>query len=167
MASNTVKINGLSELLKNMEQLPRELVSNNGGLVRAALFVAAKRIRDQARAKAPEDTGNLARNIIVVRDKNPKASGASERYMVTVRGKRWTQKAKQKAVRTAGGKIDYRRSGDAFYWKWVEFGDRFTRARPFLRPAFTTEKDAAVNDFKDSLGKGIQRVVRKIKKGIR
>lgn len=165
MASSSIKVQGLDQLLKNLEQLPQELVSKNGGLVRTALFKATKRVRERARATAPRDTGNLSRNVIAVRDKEPRANGASERYVVTVRKKRWTKQAKERATRLQSGKIDYRRSGDAYYWRWVEFGTATQRAQPFLRPAFEGEKEQAVADFKDSLSGGIRRVVSKMSKG--
>ncbi|WP_421794294.1 HK97-gp10 family putative phage morphogenesis protein [Hydrocarboniphaga effusa] len=164
MASSSIKVQGLDQLLKNLEQLPRELVSKNGGLVRTALFKATKRIREQARQRAPRDTGVLAKNIIAVRDKNPRANGASERYIITVRKKRWSKQAKERATRRANGKIDYRRSNDAYYWRWVEFGTATQQAQPFLRPAFESEKEAAVLDFKDSLASGIKRAVAKMRK---
>ena len=163
--SSTVQVKGLSELLKNMEQLPRELVSKRGGLVRSALFKAAKTVRDEAKQRAPRDTGALQANVVTVRDKDPQATGASERYVVTVKKKRWTGKAKTKAKKTAGGKIDYRKSGDAFYWRFVEFGTSKMRAQPFLRPAFESQKDVALDEFKQSLATGIQRTVRKMHKG--
>lgn len=168
MANNpratTQRVEGLDQLLRNMQQLPRELVSKNGGLVRSALFRATRLVREEVRARAPRDTGNLARNVIAVRDRNPQASGASERYVVTVRRKRQTRAAKAKAVKKASGKIDYRASGDAFYWRFVEFGTKDNRAQPFLRPGFEAQKTAAVAEFKTSLGKGLQRVVRKMRK---
>jgi HK97 gp10 family phage protein len=162
--TSTVQVKGLSELLRNMEQLPRELVSNRGGLVRSALFRAAKTVRDEAKQRAPRDTGALQASVIATRDKNPQAAGANERYLITVKKKRWTPKAKAKAQRKASGKIDYRKSGDAFYWRFVEFGTSKMRAQPFLRPAFESQKDVALDEFKHSLGAGIQRVVRKMNK---
>lgn len=164
MASSTIKVKGLDQLLKNMQQLPRELVSKNGGLVRSALFKSTKLIRDEARLRAPKDTGNLSRNVIAVRDRNPQQAGASERYQITVRKKRLTKKAKANAARKANGKIDYRAAGDAFYWRFVEFGTAKMAATPFLRPGFESRKEQAVDTFKDSLGKGVARVVRKMKK---
>ncbi len=163
MASSTQRVEGLDQLLKNMQQLPRELVSKNGGLVRSALFRATKLIREEVRARAPVDTGNLKRNVIAVRDRNPQAAGASERYVITVRRKRQTKAAKAKAKRKANGKIDYRASGDAYYWRFVEFGTSDTRAQPFLRPGFEAQKQAAVTEFKDTLSKGIARTVRKMR----
>ena len=163
--TSTVQVKGLSELLKNMEQLPRELVSNRGGLVRSALFRAAKTVRDEAKQRAPRDTGALQASVIAARDNNPQATGANERYVVTVKKKRWTGKAKAKAAKTAAGKIDYRKSGDAFYWRVVEFGTSKMRAQPFLRPAFESQKDVALDQFKQSLATGIQRTVRKMNKG--
>lgn len=160
----TEQVQGLSQLLRNMEQLPREMVSKNGGLVRSALFVGVKRVRDRARELAPRDTGNMAKNIIAVRDSNPTRAGAAERYIITVRKKRWGRKALAKAVRKSNGKIDGRQNGDAFYWRFIEFGTKFIQARPFLRRAFEEDKRMAVEDFKRSLGGGIQRVVRKMAK---
>ncbi len=164
MASSKQRVEGLDQLLKNMQQLPRELVSKNGGLVRSALFKATKLVREEVRARAPVDTGNLQRNVIAVRDRDPKASGASERYVVAVRKKRYTKAAKAKAVKTKKGKINYRASGDAFYWRFVEFGTEKSRAQPFLRPGFEAQKQPAVDTFKESLGTGISRVVRKMRK---
>lgn len=164
MASSTQRVEGLDQLLKNMQQLPRELVSKNGGLVRSALFQATKLVREDVRARAPRDTGNLARNVIAVRDRNPQAAGASERYLISVRRKRQTKAAKAKAVKKANGKIDYRKSGDAFYWRFVEFGTQNAPAQPFLRPGFEAQKQPAVDAFKDSLAKGLQRTVRKMRK---
>lgn len=171
MAASVREVRGLSQMLKNMEKLPRELTSKNGGIVRSALFVAVKRVRNRARLLAPKPGANpysegvTEKNIIAVRDRDPRASGASERYIITVRKKLWGRKAKQKAVRKTSGKIDYRRSGDAFYWIFVELGTRLMKAMPFLRPAFEQEKSAAVDDFKGAVVKGIRRVVRKMKKG--
>lgn len=159
-----IRVEGLDQLLKNMQQLPRELVSKNGGLVRSALFKATKLVREEVRARAPVDTGNLQRNVIAVRDRDPKASGASERYVVAVRKKRYTKAAKEKAVKNKKGKINYRASGDAYYWRFVEFGTQNNRAQPFLRPGFEAQKGPAVDTFKDSLGTGIARVVRKMRK---
>jgi HK97 gp10 family phage protein len=176
MAGSTVKVRGLDQLLKNMEQLPRELSSKNGGIVRSALFKATKRVRDRARQLAPKDSGALSRGVIAVRDKNPRANGASERYMIAVRIK-VTKKLKAKARRNAKGKIDYRSIGIAWYWRLVEFGTRGDRiskktgrnsgvmpAQPFLRPAFEGEKQAALSDFKEGVATGIQNAVRKMKK---
>jgi HK97 gp10 family phage protein len=148
--ASTVNVQGLSQLLKNMEQLPRELVSKNGGLVRSALFQSTKRVRDKARQLAPKQTGAMSRAVVAVRDKDPQKTGASERYGVGVRKVKKT-KAKPSA-------------SDPFYWRFVEFGTEKMKATPFLRPAFEQEKEAALADFSASLARGIARVTRKMSK---
>ena len=176
MASSTQRVEGLDQLLKNMQQLPRELVSKNGGLVRRALLRAARIIRDEAAARAPKDTGNLSKNVIAVRDRNPQATGASERYMITVKKKRYTKNSKANAPKTSKGKINYRAHGDAYYWRWVEFGTgprvskktgKYTGqapAQPFLRPGFENKKQAALAEFKDNLGKSVAQTVKRMRK---
>jgi HK97 gp10 family phage protein len=161
----TREVQGLSQLLANMQQLPRELVSTKGGLVRHALFKPVKLVRDLARQKAPKRTGNLARNIIAVRDRDPERSGASERYIIGVRKKRWTKKAKNDAKRNARGHvIKGADNNDAFYWRFPEFGTAKMPAHPYMRPAFEETKGEQVSTFKDDLAQGIQNVVARMRK---
>lgn len=164
MASNpgsTIKVEGLAELDRKLKAIPRELAGKNGGPLRRALFAATRPILAQAKSLAPVDTGNLARNLIAKRDRNPAASGAAERYIVTVRAKRLSRKAKA-AARTASGRIDYRKAGDAFYARFVEFGTAKVAAQPFLRPAFEQNKERAVQIFRDRLGRDLDGIVRKL-----
>lgn len=146
-------------MLANMKALPAALVSTNGGPVRAALWDATKPILDRARELAPKRTGNLSKNIIAVRDSNPKAHGANERYIITIRKRRYTKKSRAKLKRKSNGKIDYKASGDAFYGWYVEFGTEKMKAEPFIRPAFESEKDDSLDKFKDSLTIGVANIV--------
>ena len=114
MAVERVDVHGLSDLLNAMEALPREMVSKNGGPLRAALAAAARMIRDDAKKRVPVDSGTLQKNIVAARVKRPEQVGATESYIVGVRKMRWSFRRKAKAQRTASGKIDYRASGDAF-----------------------------------------------------
>lgn len=142
-----VKVEGLSQLLRTMEQLPRELVSKNGGPVRTALGRSARMIRDRARELVPNRTGTVQKNIVAARVRDPKTYGASEAYLVLVRKKRG------KAKNTAD---------DPFYWRFLEFGTARMAARPFLRPAFESMKQESLDAFKRSLTAGVQRIVKKI-----
>lgn len=176
----TVSITGLKELGETLRQLPREIASKNGGPLKAALFQALKPIRDEARARAPahdgaplkkgkQPSGTLKKNIIAKREPRPDKFGLTELYHITVRtGKK-------------------RKTGDAFYWKFVEFGHaivprrsrgeslrahrkavaKYGRVapRPFLRPAFESRKHEALETFKTALTRGIARAVRKARAG--
>jgi HK97 gp10 family phage protein len=52
----------------------------------------------------------------------------------------------------------------AFYWRFLEFGTRFIRARPFLRPAFEQVKVRAVQAAVERLQKRLANEIRKMGK---
>ena len=52
------------------------------------------------------------------------------------------------------------RSQDAYYCRWVEFGTVKMSARPFMRPAFETQKEAAVQEIARVLAERIKQEVR-------
>lgn len=148
-----VKITGLNETVAALKRLPTELSGKNGGPVRSALFQSAKLMRDSAVQHAPADTGNLKQNIIAVRDRNPRASGVSERYIVTVRrGKRQGRSVFSSQRRQSRG---------AYYAHFVEFGTEKQEAQPFLRPAFEENKNPAVTVFADTFRKRVAAATRK------
>ncbi len=158
-----IELQGLAELSAALKQLPRELSSRNGGPLRAALAQAAKVIRDQAQAMAPQDSGLLKREIRMVRARDPGSVGANEQYLVGVRrGKRikYADTRENRRKRRVGKK--YQDPGRAYYWRFLEFGTERMAARPFLRPAFEAKKEEAAMRFRDSLREGIQRAVKKV-----
>lgn len=158
--TDEVRIEGLKEVVAALKALPAELGSGGGGPLRAALFKAAKIIRDDAEARAPVLTGNLRANIYVYRDRNPRAStGAAERYLIGVRTKkrRYADTRLNRRMRRVGKNFTIR--GDAFYWWFVEFGTSKIGARPFLRPAFEQNKHKAVAEFTTALSRAVDAAV--------
>jgi HK97 gp10 family phage protein len=155
-----VKIGGLEQTVAALRALPKEISGNNGGPMRGALFAASKVIRDEVDLLAPEDTGNLKRNIMIVRDRNPGIKGANERYMVSVRTGQRSKRAK-KAY--AAGKINQRLrvlgGGDAYYFIYKEFGTKKMSAKPFMRPAFERTKGEALVKFIVEMRKGVSAAV--------
>lgn len=133
------QVQGLEGVLAALRALPPEVAGKNGGPVRAALFQGAKIIREEAKRLAPRKTGKLVANVVMVRDRNPKQSGANERYQVGVRGK-------------------------AFYGKFHEFGTVKMAAKPFLRPAFETKKQEALEKIVATLKTGIDKAAAKVAK---
>jgi HK97 gp10 family phage protein len=169
VASNgTVKLEGLDGLLDRMRALPREVVSKNGGPARAALFRGARVIRDAARAKAPVRSGFLQKQIAALRSRDPKRFGASEMYSVGIKGGARKKYANTKRnVRKGRAGQEYETAGNAYYWRFMEFGTARMPARPFLRPAFEANKEKAMQTIVDELNKGLDRIVRKLAKGKR
>lgn len=156
-------VHGLKETVAALRALPSQFASKNGGPMRAALFKAAKPMRDDAIARAPVDTGNLKANVYLYRDRNPAAVGANERYIIGVRQKR--RKYARTQLNRRLGRIgkSFALRGDAYYWWFVEFGTERMSARPFLRPAFESGKAAFVSTFAAELAKGVESAARRAK----
>jgi HK97 gp10 family phage protein len=164
--AETVKVEGLRELRQALlRTVPAHM---QGQVLQKALSAGSAPVLRAARANAPKKTGTLKRAIYATRDKR-RSTGIREERIVTVRsGKRF-----QKSGR------------DAYYWRWVEFGraqvdaGRGTRslgtpskgffgktvravpARPFLRPAFESQKGAALSAITKRLAREIEVAGRK------
>ena len=136
-------IKGLSELSAALEELPNRIARN---ALRQSVARGAVVIRDEAKARAPVSTtppapgdplpGTLKRSIVIKHDKD-RSILTSQTYVVAVRqGKKYRNQGKKG-----------NRSQDAYYWRWVEFGTVKMAARPFMRPAFEAQKEAAVQEI--------------------
>ena len=55
--------------------------------------------------------------------------------------------------------------GDAYYWRFIEFGTRKMRAKPLLRAAFEAEKGRALEVMKSRLAQAIALAALKHKVG--
>lgn len=146
------KVEGLAELAKALRELP-DKVAKNG--LRVSVYAGAKVIRDEARLRAPKAAevlgpnqpppGTLRRSVIM--KQIPELSSLTRQtFYVTVRhGKKFRKQGKK-------GNL----SQDAWYWRFVEFGTRKMRARPFLRPALEAKRREAVQAMKDKLSERVE-----------
>jgi HK97 gp10 family phage protein len=89
--------------------------------------------------------GTLKRSVIMKHI--PELSSLTRQtFFVTVRhGKKYRKQGKK-------GNL----SQDAWYWRFVEFGTRKMRARPFLRPALEAKRREAGQAMKDRLSERIE-----------
>lgn len=147
-----VQIQGLAELEKKMIALGPKIALK---ALRGALVSGASQIKKDAIARAPIKTGKLRRAILIKR--MPKGNPFREQVIVGVRHGRKAWK-KQK-----DGKFD--KSRDAFYWTFIEFGfkDRGGKeisGKSFLRSAFETKKEKALDRIKEYLQKKIPQLVK-------
>jgi HK97 gp10 family phage protein len=155
-----VYVKGLEGVALALRRLPIVIGSRGGGPVRGALFAAAKIIRDDARAKAPVGKGtpmpgNLRRQIYAYRARDPQRSGVTERYTIGVRG---TGPRKRDRKREPFGQLTPRNEanvigGNAYYWRFVEFGTVKQPPQAFMRRAFEENKTRAVNKFTEEMRK--------------
>jgi HK97 gp10 family phage protein len=157
-----IRVEGLAELSRRLRELPDAIAGKGGGPLRYAIFQAAKVIKDQAIANAPEDTGLLKKNIVTARQrKNPRGR---EGYFIEVRRKRRHYANTRANVRKGkvGKTYDVR---DAYYGMMIEFGTQNMPAQPFMRPAFESKKEQAAMQFRESFAKAIEMAVRKLTRG--
>ncbi len=159
--AETVKVEGLDEIVRRLRALPSEVSGKNGGPLRKALVKGAQLVKDDARAHVPVGSGALRDNIIIWRDRNPGQIGANEHYRVMVRKIKLTRKVKA-LLRRVRKVASIRLREDAYYWRFLEFGTSKMRARPFLRPAFDNNKGAINSTFIETLSKGIDDAVKKL-----
>ena len=149
------KVEGLNELMNALKAYPQNLRRK---ACDPALKEITRRIRNDARAHAPKDTGELEKHIVAV----PKTKGLSKHEVaraVIVRKSRkisaksafksfvkvgkngnlvFKGKLKGKNVRKTGGGKRVRVS--AYYAHMIEYGTKKMSARPFMRPATARAK---------------------------
>ena len=157
----SVKIEGLKELQEAMNQLPLEIQKRP---LRSAVSAGAKVIVDEAKRLAPQgETGNLRKALYRYRSRSQSSRG-QETFLVGVRKgkKNYVDSAKNRRLNRVGKK--YTVEGEAFYWRFVEFGTSKMPARPFLRPAFESKKNQAVETIKNRLAVAIENTAKKMKK---
>ena len=148
--ADSKNLTGFKELAKALKELGPRVGRKH---LRGAASKGATLIRNEARVLAPKDTGEMARDIMVKRERSAGDHIAS--YSVFVRS--------GKKSRLAGRKRDMNR--DSYYWRFLEFGTRKMPAQPFLRPAFETRKEGAVDAVGAELDKRIQQEANDLRRG--
>lgn len=169
VAEEYATLYGLKEATQALRELPRELGSKGGGPIRVGLARMAQLFRDEIRKAAPRLTGNLEANVYMVRDRNPAARGATERYFVGIRTGRG--RYARTGVNRRLGRVgrNYATRGNAWYWWLLEFGFMHKGGvriqRAFMRPVFEHFKGAAVRVFETffvgAVGQAVQRARQK------
>lgn len=157
--SSSIKIEGLNELRMALQQLPERIQ-------RKALANSV--------AKGARIIGNDAkRRVPVLKEFDPRRTpGLLKRLIRVTRGVRRNTEAAafvsvrrmtKKQVTEFKAKTGHKGADnpfDPFYWTFVEFGTSKMAARPFLRPAFDHNKEAAARAIGAELGAAIQKEAR-------
>lgn len=148
-------IQGLDDVLKRLQALPKEVVQKRGGPVRKVARNAVHIIRNEVRRGAQkiidtpnvsgqdESTGMLVRSIRTVKGRY---RGRGERYMVTV-----PKRHKYPSGTTV--QLNAQR---------LEYGTSRREPMPFFRPAFHAKKGEAVQYVQRELPREIDKVVKKL-----
>lgn len=142
------KVHGLKELQKALLQLPKELVSNNGGPVKTALMAATLPVLKTAQSTIPDrdeipNTGQLMRAIR--RRRASRMRKGSEGVQVYIRK----------------GKKRDDESG-AYYAPMVEFGAKGLAPTRWFTRSLETNAKTSTEIFRTRLAGSIARIAKKI-----
>jgi HK97 gp10 family phage protein len=153
----TINVSGLDEIRRALQSIiPQHF---QGAALQKMLTAAAAPIIAAAKERAPVKTGTLQGDIYSF--KHPDSTVTYEIRGITVRTGKYAKRTKT--------------HGDAYYWKWIEYGhgqivtDGKTLgtpqsgyfgkvvaaypAHPFMRPAFDSQKFNALQAFQDAATK--------------
>ena len=162
MARETVRIDGLDDIIRRLKALGAE-ASKRGGPVRAGVRAGAVVIQKEMQANVArivaepnigggdDSSGLLEKSIKPLRQKAHKTL-KGETFIVTV-PKRTRYPVNEK---TPTG-IDVATVG-----KMLEYGTAKRRPMPWARPAFHAKKEAAAKQMVDVTLKGIEKLERKL-----
>ena len=155
---STISIKGFEDFKRQLALLPTRIGRN---VLRGAVNAAATAIRQEVVARAPVYTGPVAeghppagtlKKAIYQKQIPELSSNLYQTFYVGVRsGKR------QQAVKRGKNVLNL----DAFYGAFVEFGTSKMSARPFMRPAFETRRDYAIEAMRAYLAERIPRELEK------
>lgn len=156
-----VEVQGLNELRQRLKALPAKL---QGPPARNALHAGAKVIKDTAKGTTAwtDDSGFLRQHIVQFSAKKSETPYDAEvRVGVLKRrrkGKRTKAQIKALVRRNRRQKKDF---VTPYYWKYLEFGTSRMGAKPFMRPAFESSKQSAVDRIAEALRSQIDKAAAK------
>lgn len=175
MAVETVRVEGLAGVLRTLEQLPPEIVSKAGGPVKFALRKAGLMIRDRARAnvdaivaepniggRPSKSTGALKESIVYKR-RRIKGQNGEAAWVGIVPLKKQYANTRANRRKDRVGK-SYVVLPPTYYGWFLEFGTERQTAKPFMRPAFESGRNEALQIFEDELKRRIGLIQRKLAK---
>lgn len=149
--ADSKSLTGFKELANSLRQLGPRVAKNR---LRRAVSAGAAVIRNEAKQIAPVDTGEMRRDIQIKRERDSRSGDLIVRYSVFVRT------GGKSRLSGRGRNVDK----NSFYWRFVEFGTSKMAAKPFMRPAYESKKEDAVDTIGTNLREGIEAEVKAMKK---
>lgn len=143
----TVQVHGLEELERALMQLPEEV---SGKALQTAVNAAGRLIKQETQDRAPVGTVS---HWIGRKSKNKRAEPGNLRKYIRMQRLRNSKFSAAVAITW---------SGNAFYGKFLEFGTRYMKAQPFIRPAFDARSNDAVELLKKRLALRINAAAKKL-----
>jgi HK97 gp10 family phage protein len=158
-----ITVTGLKQLGQALQEFGDKVAKK---YLRAATSDAAEVFKEDAKNRAPVYSGHDPRRIpgamrdaIDVFSRNT-SDPMTARYAVGVGTIRIPSKVKRVLRTLKRAKLSVNIPGDTFYAKFVERGTSKMAAQPFLRPAFDSQSDAALEQFRLTLSLGVDQAAR-------
>lgn len=145
----SLDFSGLADIARDLETLSR---AENNKVLRDATRAGAEVMRDAVVERAPERTGKLKKNVVVLTQRSKRRGEIISG--VHIRG--WN-------LRTGNSDNSMKASDprNAFYWRFVELGTINMPAHPFIRPAFDTTEELAAQVAIQRMNQAIDEVLSK------
>ncbi|EKP4474663.1 HK97 gp10 family phage protein [Cronobacter dublinensis] len=149
MIDINLDFSGLDEIARDLETLSR---AENNKVLRDATRAGAEVLREEVIQRAPERTGKMKKNVVILTQKARRRGEISSG--VHIRG-----------VNPRTGNSDNTMKSNnprnAFYWRFVELGTVNMPAHPFVRPAFDTRQEQAAQVAMERMNRAIDEVLSK------
>lgn len=167
---SSVRVEGLKELEKTLATLSKGIARN---ALRKAMAKAGEPIRDKAQSLAPRDTGELETSIeISTKVKNTVGNAEYAAAMRAGLGVQAARSALRDARRTTKGSFAEVYVGpsqadnkkDAIKRIVQEFGSVNQPAQPYMRPAWASEQDNALEIAKRELAVEVNKAAQRAAK---
>ncbi len=148
MIDMNLDFSGLQDIAKDLELLSK---AENNKVLRDATRAGATVLRDEVEDRAPEKSGRLKKNIVVVTQRGRRGEITSG---VHIRGRNPVTGNSDNSLKTNDRR-------NAFYWRFVELGTSTSPAHPFVRPAYDTRVEEAANTAMARMNTAIDEVLAK------
>ena len=145
----SLDFSGLADIARDLETLSR---AENNKVLRDATRAGAEVMRDAVVERAPERTGKLKKNVVVVTQKSRRRGEISSG--VHIRGVNPRTGNSDNTMKASNKR-------NAFYWRFVELGTSTAPAHPFVRPAFDTRMEEATQVAMQRMNQAIDEVLSK------
>ena len=132
MISTNLDFSGLNALSRDLELLSK---AESRQVLRRSVRAGADVVKDEIVNIAPEQTGKLKRNIVVIFGKGAPGTALAG---IHIRGR-------NPRTGNSDNTMKANSPNNAFYWRFLEEGTSKMAAHPFVRPAFDSKQEEAAS----------------------
>ncbi|WP_137131533.1 HK97-gp10 family putative phage morphogenesis protein [Rhizobium sp. FY34] len=166
-----IRLEGFKELERALMELPKATARNVG---KRTLVKAAQPIKNKAQSLAPKDTGELKQRIVVSTKAPANHDPGDIAYSKVMQGggdqgqavaaMRAARRASNTLTEVFVGPAHTRNKQAAEKTIVQEFGSKDQPGKPYMRPAWDSEKDTALEIIKTELGNEITKATQRAAK---